>query len=283
MLPVRKRLRLMRKSKFLLFALILLTFTGCRLKRPDDVMSPRKMEQFLYDYHLAQAVSQDLPREEKYLTRAYIDWAYSRNNITHEQFETSLVWYTRYPKELAKVYKRLSNRIDDEYKEVSRSLSQIEKKSFIIESGDSVDLWYLDRTALLNSSSFMDKVTYRIGYDTTFHAGDTLVLSMNNTFVPDTVGKPQYAYVSLSAMYRDSIATTDTILRGNGNVALSLVLDSYADFSTLSGSINYVDSTRTHSGILMVTGIGLKRYHSKAVGLPADTVSAVSETPAAEL
>lgn len=273
----------MRKSNILLLALLLLTVTGCRLKRPDDVMSPKKMEQFLYDYHLAQAISQDLPREEKYMTRAYIDWAYNRNHVTHEQFERSLVWYTRYPKELARVYKRLSNRLEDEYKEVSRSLSQIEKKSVIIESGDSVDLWYLDRTALLNSSSFMDKVTYKIGYDTTFHVGDTVVLSMNNTFVPDTVGKPQYAYMSLSAMYRDSIATVDTILRAGGNVALRLVLDDMDDISTLSGSINYLDSTKSRSGILMVTGIGLMRYHSKVKELPADTVSVESETPAAEL
>ena len=246
-----KSLRLMRKSNILLLALLLLTVTGCRLKRPDDVMSPKKMEQFLYDYHLAQAISQDLPREEKYMTRAYIDWAYNRNHVTHEQFERSLVWYTRYPKELARVYKRLSNRLEDEYKEVSRSLSQIEKKSVIIESGDSVDLWYLDRTALLNSSSFMEK--------------------------------PQYAYMSLSAMYRDSIATVDTILRAGGNVALRLVLDDKDEISTLSGSINYLDSTKSRSGILMVTGIGLMRYHSKVKELPADTVSVESETPAAEL
>ena len=61
------------------------------------------------------------------------------------------------------------------------------------------------------------------------------------------------------------------------------MLDDKDEISTLSGSINYLDSTKSRSGILMVTGIGLMRYHSKVKELPADTVSVESETPAAEL
>ena len=166
----------MRKIDVLIVLMLLPMLCGCRLRRPESVLSSKKMEQFLYDYHLAQAVSQDLPQSERYTSRAYIDWAYSKNNISKEQFERSLVWYTRYPKELSKIYKRLSNRIDDEYKAVSRSLSQIEKKSFAVQSGDSVDLWYLDRTALLNTSAYMNKLTYHINKDTTFYAGEPRAL-----------------------------------------------------------------------------------------------------------
>ena len=74
-----------------LAVVLLLVLSGCRLKRPDDVLSPKKMEQFLYDYHMAQAIIQDLPKEEKYTTPAYVDWAYQKNGITKEQFNTSLV------------------------------------------------------------------------------------------------------------------------------------------------------------------------------------------------
>ena len=47
-----------------LAVVLLLVLSGCRLKRPDDVLSPKKMEQFLYDYHMAQAIIQDLPKED---------------------------------------------------------------------------------------------------------------------------------------------------------------------------------------------------------------------------
>ena len=253
----------MRRIDVLAIALIAVVLSGCRLKRPDNVLPPKKMEQFLYDYHLAQAVGQELPRDERYTTQAYIDWAYSKNGITKEQFNTSLVWYTRYPKELAKIYKRLSNRVDDEYKAASKSLSQIEKKSFTIQSGDSIDLWYLDRSALLNTSAYMNKLTYRINRDTTFHKGDTVCLNLYGTFVSIDSGVPQYAYISLSTYYNDSVSTADTILRYSGKVSLSAILDKYKDLSSISGSINYLDSTDNRSSMLVVSGMELMRYHEK--------------------
>ncbi|MBO7110879.1 MAG: DUF4296 domain-containing protein [Bacteroidaceae bacterium] len=264
----------MKRIDLLAIALMLL-LSGCRLNRPEDVLPPRKMEQFLYDYHLAQAIGQELPREDRYTTKAYIDWAYSHNGITPEQFDRSLVWYTRNPKELAKIYKRLSNRIDDEYKASSRVLSQIEKKSFAIQSGDSVNLWYLDRTALLNTSAYMNRLTYKITRDTTFHKGDTISLNLSGTFVSTDSGVPGYAYMSLSAYYTDSVSSADTLLRTNGRVGLSLILDSKKDFSSISGSINYLDSTDNRNSMLVLSGMELMRYHEKA--LPDTVKKTVSE------
>lgn len=262
----------MRKIDVLIVLMLLPMLCGCRLRRPESVLSSKKMEQFLYDYHLAQAVSQDLPQSERYTSRAYIDWAYSKNNISKEQFERSLVWYTRYPKELSKIYKRLSNRIDDEYKAVSRSLSQIEKKSFAVQSGDSVDLWYLDRTALLNTSAYMNKLTYHINKDTTFYKGDTILLGLYGTFVSVDTGVPQYAHISLSAYYDDGVTTADTIIRDNSMVSLSIVLDTAKTFYNLSGAISYLDYTDNRNAMLILSDMELMRYHEKAV---PDTVNTV--------
>jgi len=270
----------MRRTELLFVLTLALALSGCKLRRPSDVLPPKKMEQLLYDYHLAQAISQDLPREEKYVTMAYIEWAYSKNGITREQFDYSLVWYTRYPKELSKIYKRLSARVDREYKTASMELSRIEKKSFTILSGDSVDLWYLGHTALLNSSVYMNKLTYTMNWDTTFHKGDTLQLSMNSLFSSTDSGVPQHAYVALSAYYRDSVSTVDTMLWNNSRITLSMVLDAQKNFSSLSGSINYLDSTDNRSGAMILSGMELMRYHEKAV---PDTAVKAASAPAAEL
>jgi len=263
----------MRRVSLLLVVILTVSLSGCRLKRPDNVLSPKKMEQFLYDYHLAQAIGQELPKEERYTIQAYVDWAYAKNGITKEEFNTSLVWYTRYPKELTKIYKHLSNRVEAEYKSVSKSLAQIEKAAFSIPSGDSINLWYLDRTALLNTSAYMNKLTYRINRDTTFHRGDTINLDLYGTFVSVDSGVPAYAYMSLSAYYNDSVATADTILHNSGKVALSVVLDSDKDMLNISGSINYIDSTDNRGGMLVLSGMQLMRYHE--VVLP-DTAAHVN-------
>ena len=70
----------MRKIDILALVLLLTVLSGCRLNRPDDVLPPKKMEQFLYDYHLAQAVSQDLPKDEKYTTQANITFNAGNGN-----------------------------------------------------------------------------------------------------------------------------------------------------------------------------------------------------------
>lgn len=270
----------MRRCDIIIPVLFSLILSGCRLNRPEDVLSPKKMEQFLYDYHLAQAISQELPKEEKYTSNAYIEWAYQKNSITKDQFDRSLIWYTRYPKELAKIYKRLSNRIDDEYKVASKALSQIEKKSFSIQSGDSIDLWYLGKTAILNTSGLMGKLTYNFNKDTTFHKGDTIRLNLNSHFVSIDSGIPSYAYVSLSAYYSDSLSTSDTLFDRSGNVVLSIVLDSEKSLSGLSGSINYIDTTDNRNGLMILSDMELMRYHEKAV---KDTVLSSSSVSAAEL
>ena len=269
----------MSKYNILLLLLLSLILSGCRLKRPENVLSPKKMERFLYDYHRAQALAQELPREERYKSAAYINWVYSKNGLTKEEVETSLIWYSRYPKELATIYKRISNKIETEYKDASKILSKIEKKSFAIPSGDSVDLWYLDRTEILNTSVFMGKQSFRVGKDTTFHCGDTVSLSFLANFVSVDADVPQKAYISLSAYYPDSVCTVDTMLLCAGPINLWIKLDKEKTLENLNGSINYIDDTDNRSAFLIVSDARLMRYHERK---PVDTVTVSVSPPSAE-
>lgn len=262
-----------RKTDILIVLSAALLLSGCRLHRPDDVISPKRMEAFLYDYHLAQAVAQQLPRDRKYTTPAYIDWAYQKHGLEKEDVDRSLVWYTRNPKELAKIYKHLSNRIDDEYKSSSRILSQIEKHSFSVQSGDSVNLWYLNSTCLLNSSDYMKKVSFQTDRDTTFHLGDTLVWNVNSTFATPA-DSSSLAYMALMVTYQDSVSTVDTIMRKSGNVRLSLVLDDSKTMKNVRALIQYADTTDNRRNMLFASGIDMIRYHRRYVAAADSTVTA---------
>jgi hypothetical protein len=101
------------------------------------------------------------------------------------------------------------------------------------------------------------------------------------TFVSVDSGVPQQSYVSLSAYYSDSISTVDTILSDNGPASLYIVLDSKKDFSSISGSINYLDSTDNRGSMMVVSDLELMRYHKKIV--PEKKETTVSEDPSAEL
>lgn len=250
-----------------IFAVLLLAVlvSGCRLKRPDDVLSPKKMENILYDYHLAQSVAQEMPRDERYKTDAYVNWVYEKHNITKSDFDRSLKWYCRYPKEFAKIYKHISNRVDAEYKSVSKYLSQIEKKSYNLESGDSIDMWYLDKTALLNTSVLMDKISFQILRDTTFYNGDTIQWTMNGTFLnPDSTALQQ-AYMYIALYSGENVTVADTVLTSSGCVDLKLLLEDASKLTSIRGFVNYSDTTDNRSAILVLTDICLNRYHVKKV------------------
>ena len=50
------------------YSVILLAFglTACQVKRPDTVISDAKMENVLYDFHIAKAMGEEVPYSESY-------------------------------------------------------------------------------------------------------------------------------------------------------------------------------------------------------------------------
>ena len=256
--------------------LMLCCLSGCRVNRPSDVLSPHAMEKFLYDYHLAQSVSNGLPADEKYKSKALIDWALESNGIDSATFERSLVWYTRYPKEFAKIYKKLYVRIDDEYKQTSNAISRIEKRAFSVQSGDSVQLWYSGNTCFLNSSRYMNRLTLEHQKDTTFHCGDTIVWSADVTFIHMSDSLKQTLYLALSASCGDTIFTNDTILNASdgGRLSLPVVLDSDKEMTSVRFQAYYQDGAENFGGTAILSSVNMIRYHnySYVVTVPADTV-----------
>ena len=45
--------------------MLALAIAGCKVKRPDDVISESKMENLLYDYHLAKSMGDNRPPMSK--------------------------------------------------------------------------------------------------------------------------------------------------------------------------------------------------------------------------
>ena len=73
-------------------------FMGCKKKIPDTVLPESKMEEILYDYHLAKYMAEQLPNNEKYKKIYLHSTRYSTQNQTAENKRRS-VWWTKYFKE----------------------------------------------------------------------------------------------------------------------------------------------------------------------------------------
>ena len=76
------------------YSVILLAFglTACQVKRPDTVISDAKMENVLYDFHIAKAMGEEVPYSESYKRVLYIESVYRKHGITQADF----VWRGRH-------------------------------------------------------------------------------------------------------------------------------------------------------------------------------------------
>lgn len=257
-------MRMRREWLNILPLLLLLIVTSCRVSRPKDVLSPKKMEMVLYDYHLSQAILNNLDPSERYMRDSYIEWVYKKNGIERQDFDRSLVWYTRHPKEFSQVYEKMTERISRDRNLAAMYMERIEKSSYSVMSGDSVDLWYLNRSTLLSVSPFLDRLSFSINADTTFYPGDTLRWTMRTAFISNPADSiPMQLYLCMNATYKrdGGSVVVDTLLDSATDIQLSLVTDTMGSLNTLSGFVCYMDSSYSRIPSVLLTDISLIRRH----------------------
>jgi len=267
------------KTRFLLILVsACMLLGGCRLRRPSEVLSPKKMENILYDYHKAQAIAIGLPASERYQREQMYAYVYNKHGITKEEFETSLVWYTRNPQKLSEVYDAISGRIDKERKAISTQLELVENMSYSVMSGDTVDLWYQRRNQILTPAASMDKLLFEIPYDTSFYRNDILKWKFACSFVgsvPDTV-HPK-AYLSLSMVYsRDSVSTRDYLALTDAYDSIVVRTAPDRNLSRIRGMVVFTDCQPGDSAVLLLSGLELQRIHT-APRTPARELQPIQE------
>ncbi|MCQ2073685.1 MAG: DUF4296 domain-containing protein [Bacteroidaceae bacterium] len=270
----------MTRCRLILLMLALTLVVGCGNRYRNGVIPPRRFADFLYDYHLAQAIGTDLQYDEKYRQELYVNYVFESHNITREEYEASLVWYTRHPEELYDIYVSLTERSEKEKKAIASRLEKIEKKSLIVKSGDSVDLWYLGRSRIMADAPLLNPFTFSVGVDSTFYMSDTLEWKVGIYFsdiFPDTMRleTDREAYLSFSIEYKDSISSVDTIARENGIYTLVLRSDSVIAPDNVMGSITYLNPDSGVVSLMFLHDITLMRYHlSDKYGLTRDSIPA---------
>ena len=61
--------------------LLVFSLTACKVKRPETVLPDAKMENVLYDYHIAKAMGEEVPYNESYKRVLYIESVFKKYGI----------------------------------------------------------------------------------------------------------------------------------------------------------------------------------------------------------
>ena len=101
----------MRKKVILLACLICL---GCApqnsVEPPEQLISPEKMEDVLYDLSLIKALKNTNFQTEESKSILTPDYLFKKHNIDSLQWEENLRYYSKNPKQFLLVYKKVQER-----------------------------------------------------------------------------------------------------------------------------------------------------------------------------
>ena len=254
----------------------LLLCSACSGKRNDEVLPSAKLEAVLYDYHIAQAIVNDLPASQRFKKDLYFDYVYSKHGVTKAEVDSSLVYYARHPKGLSEIYENLSVRVKADLQRLDNEDKPLPVRQPQPVVGDSANLWYDVLFVEMNASPLGgNRYSLTIPTDTNFRPLDRIVWGGEVVFLDDEVDS-LYKYIHLNlrvAYMNDSIVTADTLLYTSGSFSIS-VTDS-AVVKRVDGEA-YLKSTDADERVLILSP-SLMRYRGSS-----DTLTVVADSAVVE-
>lgn len=250
-------------SKYVLLCILLtLVVTGCKVKRPKEVISESRMENLLYDYHIAKAMGENLPYNENYKKALYIEYVFKKHNTTEAVFDSSMVWYTRHTDILSKIYDKVNKRFKTQQDEINQLIAIRDKKPKTSEPGDSIDVWLLERIFRLTGTPLNNKITFSLPTDTNFKERDTLIWEANYRYLGARPDSSEAAIMAMQILYaNDSTINITKRIFESGIHNIRLHSDTLGAIKEIKGFIYYTGGRDTVKHLL-TDRISLMRYHS---------------------
>ena len=258
----------MRYLGHILSLICLFALLSCEVRMPDYVISPQKMETFLYDYHLIQSMTNQYSSDD-YREKLYYSYVFKKHNIEKAQFDSSMQWYNRYPKHLRRIYESLEARLGNEVDRLDAA------KKLLVEgvslegaslAKDSVDLWTSSGLKIISSTPLHNRLAFSFDApdDSSFVKNDSLSFSFRALFVPkEYKALEQSAYASVRVDYADGDVVTNAVrVDSTGFYNLSVSRNPNSKLKSMSGFVYYTDNDTTAESLLLLGGISLVRMHA---------------------
>lgn len=245
-----------------LVCMLALAVVGCKVKKPNDVISDSKMENLLYDYHLAKSMGDYLPYNENYKKALYLDEVFKKNGTTQAAFDSSMVWYTRHTEALSKIYEKVKKRLKNEQEVVGDLIAKRDNKPKVTKPGDSIDVWPWQRMARLTGEMMDNQYVFTLPTDSNYKDRDTLVWEVRYHFLepllPDSL---RFVTMAMQVIYdKDTINHWETVTEP-GVRRIRLFADTLGAMKEIRGFIYYPVRNQEKAGALLADRFKMTRYH----------------------
>lgn len=235
---------------------------SCGNGRPRNVLSEAKMENLLYDYHLAQAAAAIQGDSAAYYDDLYKQSVFRNYKISKADFERSMLWYTRHTDLLYKIYAR----IEERYSQLNqnRNASRVSSSSLYASmsnktTGDTANVWNDRLVQMLSPQGLNNMYTFSIKVDTSYHPRDRFVWHFNTKFVYSEGRKDATAVLTVRYS-NDSTTTVTQPIYGSNDYDVSLTA-SDLPIQSIDGFIYLNEHWTENVKLLYLSQFSLFRFH----------------------
>lgn len=276
-LNVCKILKMSVRSIILVMGFLFIV--SCKPSVPSDFIQPSKMEEILYDYHLASSMAQ-ISGNDSVNTIKYRAAVLKKYGYTSAQFDTSMVYYMRHTEELKHIYENLSKRLGNEAVALGASADAINRFGNVTENGDTANVWNEESAMVLTPQKPFNLKSFSMVADSAFHKGDGIMLDFDTQFIFQD-GMRDGIVVLAVKFGNDSIATQNVHISTASHFNLSirddkkLGIKEIRGFFMLNKSQDPGNNTTTLK-LMIISNIKLYRLHQSktapTTGIKSDSI-----------
>ena len=249
--------------------LFLLILCGCKPGRPAGVLSERKMENVLVDYHLAQGMAEAAPGDKEVNRYRYIQAVFRKHHVSEAAFDSSLIWYSSNAEKFVMIYKRVTARVEAKATMMGVDAQAThDQYANLTAQGDTANIWTDRNYHLLQMNTLDNLYFFKTQADSSFQRGDRFLWRFNAEFRGMNRGSDVVAVLMLEYENDTTLSTTQQV-HSNGLVEIN-----YAPrrgFDTLDirsiGGFVFMPIVKQQGAkdfnILILNNISLIRFHNK--------------------
>lgn len=265
-----------RLPAFIAVLMVIIASVACMSSCQSDSSKPisaGEMEDILFDLHISLGMIES-DREIEFKDRAYHEKLYllgvlKKYNVTEEQFDESMVYYMRHADEMQDIYKSLAKRIGNEASKVGASVAELSTDNKLSLSGDTANIWPLERGIVLMQSSPYNVKSFFIKADSAFRKGDRFLFSFDTKFLYQEGFKDGIAMLAMH-LNNDSVVTRSTHFSSNSHYLLEMSDTERKGVKELRGFIFLGKESRPTATstlkLLVADYIQLLRIHIREAG-----------------
>lgn len=244
---------------------VLAFMLGCKPSTPSQYIQPDEIVDILVDYHLSRAMAQIQPNydEQNYCRALYWNAAMQKHGVTQEKFDSSMVYYYSHADIFSNIYKKVYDRLNDEYTLLGISEGEIGRYSALKADGDTANIWPGRVSHFMMPMPPYNRLDFSIACDTSFYEGDSFLMQFTSDFVYQSGTKDALLYVAV--IYSDTTIVRHTRFYYSGLTQMRIDCPANGAPETIKGYF-YLGKGHEASStmrMLFVNNIQLIRFHKK--------------------